>query len=119
MRNLNTKPVDAQTNATTTFSPINANQLFSASFVAQFSDGTAAGTLKLQASNDPEAGSTMVALSPDSASWVDVPSVTSTVVAGANVIIEKNPMCFQWIRLVWTRTAGAGTITVDMNAQSV
>lgn len=119
MRNLNRKVVDAANNATTTFDPINANQLFAASFIAQFSDAATTGTIKLQASNDPEAGSTMIPLSPASASWVDVPSVSAAVVAGANVTIEKSPMCYQWIRLVWTRTAGAGTLTVDMNAQSV
>jgi hypothetical protein len=55
------------------------------------------GTLKLQASVD-------------GAAWGDVASASATITADGTTIftIANNP--YQFIRLVWTRTAGSGTL---------
>jgi hypothetical protein len=122
MRNLSAIVVNAQTNVTTSFSKIDANQLISASFIATFTDAAAAGTLKLQASNDfDNAGNVAAAaFTPSATSWVDVPSASVVVAAGATSLIPMPlQISYRWLRLVWTRTAGAGTLSVNINAQSV
>lgn len=117
MKNLCASVVNAQTNATTNFPAITADQLYVASFIASFSDGAAAGTLKVQGSNDPNGAGVFIDWVPTN--WVDVPSATVTVAAGATSLIAPIAnMCYRWLRLVWTRTGGAGTLTVNINAQS-
>lgn len=119
MRLLQIKAVDAAANATTTFGKIDSGYLYAASFIASFSDAAAAGTVKIQASNAPTAfGNLADDFTPPATSWVDVPSASTVVAAGATVYVPM-PLnfSFRWIRIVWTRTAGAGTLTVDLCAQ--
>jgi hypothetical protein len=82
---------------------IGSNNSFNATVQATFTDAAAAGTLKLQASNDP--------INPTN--WSDITGASVVVVAGALVITPSviNHLCYQFIRAVFTRTAGAGTIT--------
>lgn len=75
---------------------------------AKFTDGSAAGTLKLQGSNDPTAPT----------NWNDIPSMTSSVTSGATTTTPTTatPLCFQWIRVVFASTGGSGTITANLHA---
>ncbi len=66
--------------------------------------GTAVGTLKLQYSNDP--GSPLERTVP--ANWSDVPSAVSSA---GTYAIGKLDISYNWLRLAFTYTSGAGNIT--------
>jgi hypothetical protein len=96
---------------------VDAGQLVSMSAHAYFGDATAAGTVKLQASNDPDAQGPVSAFAPTN--WVDIPSATAAITAGAPAIITIANMSYRWIRAVYTRTSGgSSTINVNMFAIS-
>lgn len=99
-----------------TSSKIDTGQWLSASFQASFgADGAAAGTLKVQASNDPcPYGNQAKNFTPTN--WTDVSGATATVTAGGSVLIPLTTVNYRWLRLVWTPTGGAGTLTVNANA---
>jgi hypothetical protein len=82
---------------------IGSNNSFNATVQATFTDAAAAGTLKLQSSNDP--------INPTH--WNDITGASIAVAAGATVTTPgvANHLCYPFIRAVFTRTAGAGTIT--------
>jgi len=118
MRQSFEKIIDAGNAATSPLnsSKIDARQIYALSLVIVSSNGANAGTLKLQGSNDMCAfGNVASAFTPTN--WVDITSATATVAAGAIGYISVNPVCFAWIRAVWTPSAGAGTITVTANSQ--
>lgn len=119
MRNLNTPIILNASNATANFNEINASQMYSASFIAVFSDVAAAGTLKVQASNDwSNSGNLPSDFAPAANSWIDIPSASVVVAAGATSLVPMPlSISYRWLRLVWTRTAGAGTFSVYINAQ--
>lgn len=75
---------------------------------AVFTDGAAAGALKLQVSND------LVQQASQIVNWTDFPAATVTVVAGAAPYLRVVDFVGQWARLVWTPTAGAGTFTARL-----
>lgn len=96
---------------------LDARQLYSLSVIIVSSSGSNAGTLKLQGSNDPCAfGNVADDFTPTN--WVDIASATVTVASGAIGTFQVNPICYAWLRVVWTPTGGAaGTITVNVNGQ--
>lgn len=105
-------------NATTNFAAIQANQVYAISAIAIFSDATTGGSFKLQASNDaPSANNLPGAFTPTN--WIDIPNSSQTVASGASAIIPATTLCYQWVRLVWTRTGGAGTLSIFANSQSI
>lgn len=119
MRNFNNEVFNGQAIASVTSSALNARQWYAASFIASFTVNDAAGTIKIQASNafcpDGTLPSNFV---PPDASWVDVPSATVTIVAGASALIPMpSNICYTYLRIVWTRSAGTGFFTVDINVQ--
>lgn len=95
---------------------LDSNQWFSASFHAYFGDSSAAGTLKLQASNDTfdilgAAGAVV--------NWVDIPNLTATIASGATAILTLSVSCYRWLRVVYTPSGGGSTtITVNVFAAS-
>lgn len=94
---------------------VDCQQLFAASFIATFSDAAAAGTLKIQGSNDPCPYSNVAAdFTPTN--WADIPSASVVVASGATSTVQISQICYRWIRAAWTRSAGAGTFTVYLNA---
>ncbi len=98
---------------------IDARQLYNACFQVLFSDTDAAGTVKIQASNDaPPNGAMTADFTPTH--WGDITSATVTVTAGVPTaaFIRLPDLCFTWVRAVFTQTTpGTGTVTVLMNAQ--
>ena len=72
--------------------------------------GTMAGTLKVQISNDPP--STTQANIVGS----DLVGATIAAVAGTKSNIPFVQSSYQWARLVFTTSGGAGTVTSDLNA---
>lgn len=106
MRNVTTNVISAADNQNTNGTAINSNQLVSASFQAVFGDTQAAGTFKLQASNDYE-------LSPSfsPANWTDIPNQSASITSGGSALLTIGSMAYQWIRATYTSTA-TGTQTV-------
>jgi hypothetical protein len=102
-----------------TGSKIDVNQAVSASFqVLNGGDLTIAGTLKLQVSNQIcEPQTDRYNFVPTE--WSDIPNATTTITAGvASAIVVPN-MCMSYIRAVFTRTGGAGTVQVVMSYLSI
>lgn len=106
------------TQASKNFDPIAADQLFNCSAQIFFTDAASAGTLKLQGSNDfNKAGNFPGAFTPTH--WNDITGASVVVAAGATSLIPKTDISYNYIRLVWTRTAGAGTMTLNVNVQGI
>lgn len=111
MRNLVVNVLSAPSYSSTNGTQIDANQLVSASFQAVFGDTTAAGTFKLQASNDNPSG-----VVPFTATnWTDIPTQSASITSGTTAILTIANMCYRWIRAVYTDTA-AGVQTVVVHA---
>lgn len=92
---------------------IDARLIFQGSIQGVFSDAAAAGTLILQGSNDPfeelPGGESPL-------NWVAIANATATVASGAACNVAYIPYSsgsFRWIRAQWTRSGGAGTLTVN------
>lgn len=103
----NETAISATNTGTITSAAVVSRFVLAATAQAVFTDAAAAGTLKLQGSND--------ATSPTH--WNDIANATTTVVAGATAttpLLAAN-LCYQWIRVVWTSSAGAGTVTVNLH----
>jgi len=104
--------------ATYSFPAIYVAQDYGISVLAVQGDTTAAGTVKLQASNDYVAGANTGSFSPTN--WVDVANTSQTVASGATVLIPYTQICYQWVRVVWTETTpGTSTITAEINVQGI
>ena len=91
-------------------SAIDASQIFSGSIQAEFTDSSAAGTLVLQASNDP-----IEELPKGEApqNWSDIADASATVSSGALTLISVPVLNYRWLRCKWTRSGGGGTFDVN------
>lgn len=101
------------TNATSQTSAAEwVGQSVAASFVVTNGDTSAAGTVKIQGSNDLPVGA-QAAFTPTN--WADIPSATSTIVSGVGPAIVLQTMNFQYIRVVFT-SSNAGSTKITVNA---
>lgn len=109
MRPLNDTIIPAQAAASVNSSAVSGQFLIYLSAQIVSTGAGAAGTLKIQVSNDP------VEVSGNPVNWSDL-SGASVVVAGAGAfLIPKVEICYRWFRCVYTNT-GTGTIQVNINA---
>ena len=81
--------------------------------------GTPTGTIKLQASNDPETNDTQTnstGLSPavGPSNWADITGSTFSLVAAGETMWNVNAVGYNYVRVVYTDTSG-GTSTATMN----
>jgi hypothetical protein len=71
---------------------------------------TIAGTVKIQFSNDivnEQIGPT---------NWIDIPSATVSLTGTAGAFgIAKIDSCYKWLRIVFTKSGGTGTVSVNVN----
>ena len=121
MRNFN-KTIVSASDATSQTSPSeDTGQTIAISFIASFSDSTAAGTLQIQASNDVYPATNIVPLTGFTPSnWANIPNASATVTAGGSVVVAIPQSCYRWMRAVYTSTTpGTGTITINMNVLSL
>lgn len=107
MRQDNIVALVSQAAATLSSAAIPALNLFQCS--VQFNvTGSAAGTGKLQGSNDvPAVGAPT--------HWSDIPSATISVSGAGSFLIPKTDLCYQWVRVVYTNT-GTGTVEARFKA---
>lgn len=118
MQNPNKIYISAQADTASFTGPaLRTQQWVYSTFMAYFSEATAAGTIQLQFSNDPSGNQSPANFVP--VNWMNVPGTqaTATVTAGASVVVYP-PAGFvcQWMRVVFTRTGGAGTFSVAFDA---
>lgn len=78
------------------------------SVVAVLTGTSPTGTLKLQASNDA------IFLPNAPVNWVDIPSASASVTGTGTWIVPKTEVCYQYVRLVWVKSSGTGTITANI-----
>lgn len=94
-----------------------AEYLYSASVQAEMV-GTAAGTLKLQASNDPvqvgTSGAPLGITAP--VNWSDIPAASAAISGTGTVLIPATQLSYSYIRATYTSTSGTGNITANVNA---
>lgn len=111
------KIFDAEPNVAgpTNSDAVSADTMVYVSVQVVFTDVAAAGTLKLQASNDVKdtsnPGKQFVPTN-----WNDITGASVVVAAGATSLIPQLLVSYRWIRAVWTRTGGAGTFTASIKS---
>lgn len=103
MRDARIVALDVTGAASVNSDPFPITQDFAMSVQAQ-SVVDAVGTLKVQFSNDQYQSNSQI----QPTHWTDVPSASVAVTAAAVVGIAKFDVCYNWARLVYTRTSGAG-----------
>lgn len=109
MRQLDANVIPLQAAATKSSAAITAENLFSVS--AQIiATGSAAGTLKIQASNDNPANGPSAVVN-----WSDITGATVAVSGAGAFLIPKIDICYEYIRFVYTNS-GTGTISVNAKA---
>ncbi len=107
MQIANTLAINGVANSSTVLSAAISSRFFtSVSAVATFTDAAAAGTLKLQTTNDIAVNS--------ATKWVDVPSTSQTVASGATTLIPITQVCYEWLRISFASSGGGGTFTVRL-----
>lgn len=112
MRELNLTIIPSRAAATVNSVAINAENLFAIS--GQFvGTGSAAGTLKLQASNDAPV---INGQGGAPTNWADIPSATVTIAGAGVYLLPKTDICYQWVRFAYTNT-GTGTMAAIAKAQ--
>lgn len=112
MRQIPINILPSQTAANVSSAAISAENLFQISAQIAAVGAGAAGTMKLQASNDVNENF-VVQFVPTN--WSDIPSATIAVTAPGAFLIPKTEICYQWVRVVYTNT-GTGTISVVIKA---
>lgn len=118
MRQVQVQILSGDDSGNITGSALDVNQIVSASFAPVCGDNTAAGTLKLQVSNDLVSNNSRQNFTPTN--WCDIPNATSTISAGVGPAIVIGNMCFSYIRAVYTRSSGGTTtLKVNMNGLSI
>ena len=108
MRSINNAVLNAAdaTQSSQTSGPIDATSVVNASCVGIAVGGTITGTLKFQACND------LPAMNPSGPiNWVDCSESVSVTGAG-NFLIPKFDCCYQWLRVVYTKSSSAAGATI-------
>ena len=100
-----------------TSSPTNISLLDNVGIQADIASGDAAGTLAVQVSATYEQDAQGNVL--NAGTWVTLTSQAIAAGAPANSYFDLNQMSAPWIRLIYTRTSGSGTITATIVAKKV
>lgn len=75
--------------------------------------GTPNGSFKMQCSNDDvETGSQVV-------NWTDVANSAQAITAAGDMIYNYDGSHFKWVRLVYTRSSGTGTLNGQIYIKGV
>jgi hypothetical protein len=110
MRNYPVEVLNALGDASRTGDAFFVGQTMAASFVGTYADGSAAGTLKVQGSNQAApAGTDPLRYQPPATSFADITNATSAVASGAGPAIVLATMNFIYVRVVFTRSGGGAS----------
>lgn len=114
MRQVNYNIIPVQSAATVTSSAIDSRNLFYMSAQVATTGG-AAGTLKIQVSNDEMPITPIPGSGWTPTNWSDLSGASVAVSGAAAFLIPKTDCCYQYVRLVYTNS-GTGTISVVFKA---
>ena len=120
MRNVSVSELIGPADASRNGSKIDSNQLVNFTVQTIVTGGTtAAGTMKVQGSNDLPTDNSRSLFVPTN--WSDLPNATATMTAGVAPLIVCSNVACQYIRVVFTRSAGPSSefITVKVNGVGV
>lgn len=97
---------------------LDTNQVLNITFQITVTGGTTTeGTFQVQGSNDLPTNNQRAGFAPTN--WSNIPNASSTMAAGvAPMIVLSNVAC-QFMRVIFTRTAGVVTEVVKVRANSV
>lgn len=97
---------------------LDVNQAINLTFQTVVTGGTtAAGTVKIQGSNDLPTNGARAGFAPTN--WSDIPNATATVTSGVAPLIVLSNVACQYMRAVFTRSAGAIGETMVVRCNSV
>lgn len=120
MRSNSYTAIAGSTGSSLTSAPIPVSQMTQFSVIVSVTgDVTAAGTVTIQASNDVGTGFPVTESTPSP--WVTLPGVSAAVSGNGQVLIPITNVAYQYIRVVYTRSAGSGGVivcTVDTTGPS-
>lgn len=116
MRVLNEAVITAGDISTNINGPaIPSSFLFKASAQAVVAGSSPTGTLELQGSNDVSNGAIQGVAPFTPTNWTLIGSTVAVSAAGT-FIVPATDICYEYIRLVWLKTSGSGTITARVKA---
>lgn len=92
--------------------------------IAAIVTGTPTGTIKLQASNDPETNDTVPsgAPFPTPTNWVDIADSTFTLVSAGETMYNVRDVAYNYVRVVYIDASGGAstaTVTIIFNGKGV
>lgn len=121
MRNIAVEILNEDDDVSRSGPAIFVGQVYAGSFIPLFGDTDAAGTVKIQFSNEaPAPGPNPNAFVPSAGSWKDVPSASSAITAGVGPGFLIPVMSFQYIRAVFTQSnPGTDKVIVQANFTTV
>lgn len=117
MQFINTSALSAVDTASQNGIALDSHIWVSASFHCYFGDATAAGTLKIQASNDIN-NNQYNSQNFQPTNWVDVPNQSATISSGASALLTISNSSYRWLRAVYTRSSG-GSTTINVNVMAL
>lgn len=101
--------------ASITGAPINLESIYCYSIQIVVTGGPPTGTLKLQMSND--LGTDIIGT--NITNWTDITGATIAVAAAGSFAFYVDAASYRWVRMVYTRTAGSGTLNARSNTKGV
>lgn len=94
------------------------NMTLMAVAVTVSSSSSPVGTIKLQACCDTGVGidGSMQGITGLS-NWVDITSASQAITADGTTLFDLRDVPYRWVRVVYTRSSGSGTMAVHVNAK--
>lgn len=112
--------INSTSGYTSPYIPLKSIYLFS---IAAIMTGSPSGTIKLQASNDPETNDTQTnssgtapAVGPTN--WVDIANSTFTISASGETMWNVTNVAYNYVRVVYAGS-GSSTTTIIFNGKGV
>lgn len=112
--------IDGAMSASITSAATNIQYLDNVSIQLNFTTSDAVGTFSVQGSLDHAANS-LTNQQITAGNWVTITLPTSPVAASADnqILLDLNQLSFPWIRVVYTRSSGSGTLNAYISAKAV
>lgn len=100
--------------------PTNINWLDNVGIVLSFT-GTPQGHFEVQVSNDYQPAQMPNSVPVNAGTWITVPLDNIPVAGGVDdtVAIDLNQLPFQWVKVVYVRSSGTGTLNGQIVSKSV
>lgn len=98
--------------------PFRVENMDLAALQAVWTGAAPTGTFKLQASCDAGTDAQTGPSGFGVTNWTDVASSSNAITASGDFMWNLTDMGYRWVRVVYTRTSGTGTLLITANAKS-